>query len=270
MSLGIAIKAPEGMVLGAESRVTLTASISEQQQILVNYDNATKVFGFSGEHKYYGAVTYGQAAMGLRTAHSFLPEFEASLPDERLKVQEFAKKFSEFYLYQWKATMPEKYDGPNMTFLISGFNEKEPYGRTFQVDIPGNPKPLEHHKKLGDFGITWGGQKAVVDRLVQGFDSQLPGLIIGGLGLDKKQQEQLMTIFGQVPMQIPLQALPLQDCIDLALFFIRTTISAQNLTIGIRGCGGFIDLAIITRRDGFEFIQKKELRGEPDHSFWKD
>lgn len=63
-------------------------------------------------------------------------------------------------------------------------------------------------------------------------------------------------------MSIPLAAMPLQDCVDLAIFFIRTTITAQRLTLGISGCGGPIDVAIITRREGLRFIQRKQIVGE--------
>jgi len=63
-------------------------------------------------------------------------------------------------------------------------------------------------------------------------------------------------------MQIPLLAMPLQDCVDLALFFIQTTIAAQRLTVGLRGCGGPIDVATITRREGVHYIQKKQIVGE--------
>jgi hypothetical protein len=63
-------------------------------------------------------------------------------------------------------------------------------------------------------------------------------------------------------MTIPLAVLPLQDCVDLALFFIRTTIVAQQLTVGIRGCGGSIDVATITRREGLRFVQRKRIVGE--------
>jgi hypothetical protein len=63
-------------------------------------------------------------------------------------------------------------------------------------------------------------------------------------------------------MNIPLEAMPLQDCVDLAIFFIRTTIDAQKLTVGIRGCGGPIDVATITRREGLKFIPQKKVYGE--------
>ncbi len=34
-----------------------------------------------------GVVSYGLAAICLRTPHSFLPEFESQLSDERLKIK---------------------------------------------------------------------------------------------------------------------------------------------------------------------------------------
>jgi 20S proteasome alpha/beta subunit len=55
-----------------------------------------------------------------------------------------------------------------------------------------------------------------------------------------------------------------EDHVDLATFFIRTTIDAQKLTVGLRGCGGPIDVATITRRDGFKFISKKEIKVKGD------
>jgi hypothetical protein len=56
--------------------------------------------------------------------------------------------------------------------------------------------------------------------------------------------------------------LALQDCIDLACFFIRTTMDAQKLSIGIRGVGGAIDVAIIKRNQDIHFIQRKKDHGE--------
>ncbi len=114
MSLGIVIKGPEGLVLAAESRVTLTSQ--GEPRIQVNFDNATKLLSTEEPHQFLGAVTYGQGAIGLRTAHSFLPEFEASLPNKRIPVADFASSMSDFFLGQWKSSMPEDYNGPDMTF----------------------------------------------------------------------------------------------------------------------------------------------------------
>ncbi|MGA2140090.1 MAG: hypothetical protein ABSH14_14625 [Verrucomicrobiia bacterium] len=262
VSLGIIIKGPEGLVLAAESRVTVTQPVGQGQSIHVNYDNATKLLSFSAPHTTVGAVTYGQAAIGLRTAHSFVPEFEAGLPANRLPVGEFAKQLSDFMMQQWQAAMPSDYNGPDITFVVGGFNENEAYGRVFTFDIPRKPVPTESNQNAGEFGITWGGQREFVDRLIQGYDNRLLAIVRNAVNMQPAQVQQLQQALAGIQMPLPLAAMPLQDCVDLAIFFIRTTITAQRLTVGIRGCGGPIDVATITRREGFRFVQRKEITGE--------
>lgn len=45
----------------------------------------------------------------------------------------------------------------------------------------------------------------------------------------------------------------------IAVLLIKTTIEAQSLTVGLRGCGGAIDVAIITKDSDLKFIQKKNI-----------
>ena len=60
---------------------------------------------------------------------------------------------------------------------------------------------------------------------------------------------------------IRFKTLALQDRIDLATYLIRATVSAQGLASELRGVGGEIDVATITRTEGFQWVQKKEIRG---------
>lgn len=276
MSLGIAIKSPEGIVLAAESRVTLSASVPySQETINVNFDNVTKVLSlYDGmeQHNHVGFVTYGQATIGSRTAQSFMPEFEEKLAGtQRLSIEQYAHELSGFFTAQWneaveRGELPQDYNGADMAFVIGGFDENAAYGRVFQIDIPGSPMPREHNSEEGLFGFTWGGQREVMDKLVQGYDERLLEILFHKTNLTEQQITDLLPHFRALQMQIPLTAMPLQDVVDLAIFFIRTTITAQTLTIGIRGCGGPIDVATITRSDGLRWIQRKELRGERDLS----
>lgn len=273
MSLGIVIKGPEGLVLAAESRITLGAQLitpQGTQQIPVYFDNATKLLSFSTPNTTVGVVTYGQAVIGQqtpRTAASFLPEFEASLPKEKgLSVEEFADKISEFFLNQWRSSMPpdEKIPQiPNMTFVVAGFNPDEIYGRVYVIEIPRIPKPVERSKN-NEFGITFGGQHEIVSRIMMGYDIKLPEAIKNELNLSADQLTKFEKIIKQFPLAIPLQALALQDCVDLACFFIRTTMDAQKLSVAIRGVGGAIDVAIIKRNQNINFIQRKQEHGELD------
>lgn len=265
LSLGIVVKAPEGIVLAAESRLTLEGTnVQTGDKIRVSFDNATKLLSFYDKDKAtlrpVGAVTYGQAAIGQRTASSYIPEFESRIESAPLSVEDFAGKLSEFYLEQWRAVMPAEYAGPNMTFVVGGYDEGKPYGRVFQVDIPGAPTPAEKSAGDGTFGITWGGQGDVMERLIRGYSPQLPEAMAKQLKLTQAQRKEAQSVFDQFGMPLPLQAMPLQDCVDLAVFFIRTTIAAQSLTVGIRGVGGPIDVATVTRAAGLEFIRRKVVR----------
>src|ERR1700687_736895 len=99
MSLGIAFKGAEGVVLAADSRVTLLAQLQGTNPPLMvpaTFDNATKLLT-TQKQKHVAAVTYGAGAIGLkapRTAASYMPEFDAELEKSkkspRLSVEEFA------------------------------------------------------------------------------------------------------------------------------------------------------------------------------------
>jgi len=154
MSLGIVIKGPEGVVLAADSRVTLSAQRPDGPMIPVNYDNATKLLSFP-KQPFIGAVTYGVAAIGSRTAHSFLPEFDLKLEETRLKVEFFAKKLSGFFMDLWRNEMPKNYQGPEMTFIVGGYDIEDAYCKVFLFGIPERPTPEPRNPE--NFGMTWGG-----------------------------------------------------------------------------------------------------------------
>lgn len=270
MSLGIAFKGPEGIVLAADSRVTLTSHLKHPNQksmmIASTYDNATKLLRIKGQD-HVGAVTYGVGAIGKtepRTAHSYIPEFEQELKDvERLSVQDFADKLSKFFLDKWNKQKMSFVPGQDMVFLVGGYDEGSLYGKVFDIFIPSRPTPYEWHSKIGQFGLVWGGQKEYADRLITGFDGRLPEIIKKYLNLDDKKRDEISQhLKSQVQTPIPFAFLPLQDCIDLAIFLIRTTIIMQHWVIGVRGVGGAIDVAVITQTEGFLDIQRKKITGE--------
>jgi len=271
VSLGIVFKGPEGIVLAADSRVTL----STEQQAGANkvlshstFDNATKLLKINGQ-EFVGVVTYGLGAVGQkepRTPHSFIPEFEEELYNgkekkTRLSVENFSKKLSEFFMNQWTKIMPKNYSGPDIHFLVGGYNSKDPYGKIFEFTIPSKSKPIETNKDV--FGVKWGGQLEYTNRLIKGFDPKALQLVKDFLKLSDKQTGDLLNhLEGNLSLPIPYQFLPLQDCVDLSIFLIRTTIQLQTFTVGVRGVGGAIDVATITRTDGFSAIQQKEIIGE--------
>jgi hypothetical protein len=275
LSLGVAFKGPEGIVLAVDSRVTLSfeQQIPNGVQIIpATYDNATKLLKFNGQ-KHVGAITYGLGALGTtapRTAHSFVPEFEDELARElekikdekarRLSVDQFAGKLSDFFMRQWNETNAQ-HPGIDMVFVVGGYDKGDAYGKIFDFYIPSRPKPEEQNEDT--FGVLWGGQRELVDRLLDGFDPTLPFVVQEGMRLTDDARTKLATqLKSTLSLAIPYQFLPLQDCVDFSAFLIRTTIELQTWIGGVRGVGGAIDIATITRTDGFTPIREKKIAGE--------
>jgi hypothetical protein len=162
MSLGIAFKGAEGIVLAADSRVTLNHLIdipnsANKALLSATFDNATKLLNIKSQ-SHVGAVTFGTGAIGAtapRTAASFLPEFEdelAKVKKARLSVEEFANQLGKFFMTQWTAAaMPNPPAlGDEMYFLVGGYDEGAPHGRVFHVIVPTAPSAVE------DFpGVFW-------------------------------------------------------------------------------------------------------------------
>ena len=264
MSLAVVIKGPEGVVLAADSSIRLEAQRPSVSPIVVNFDNATKLLSFRQRHNFVGAVTHSAAVIGSRTAHSFLPEIERDWENcERLTVEEYAKKLSTFFFDRWREVMPADYKGPDMYFIVGGYDPSDAYGKVFLFGIPRYPDPEPRNPGENDFGMTWGGQLEIASRLIHGFDPSLLDIIRQELNLDDKRLQALTESFQRHrTLPIPYAVLPLQDCIDLATFLIRTTMNFQNLAVGVRGVGGPIDVAVITRTKGLEYVQQKKIHGE--------
>ena len=111
--------------------------------------------------------------------------------------------------------------------------------------------------------MTWGGQIEIVNRIVQGYDPGLLALLVEELGVSHSKIQDFQKIAAErFGYKVPYDVLPLQDCIDLAIFLIRTTMTAQDLAVTSRGVGGMIEVAAITQKNGLRWIQRRALRGE--------
>jgi len=274
MSLGICIKAPEGIVLAADSRVTLFTPIPNQSlYVPATYDNATKLLHLPSQ-THIGMVTYGLGVIGetdFRTPYSLLPDLEKELVKTlklsshgrapRMSVIDFAKATSKFFMDLWTSKMPKVYIGDAVRFYVAGYDQGEQYGKVFWFAIPFQPNPTEYYPN--SFGITFDGQREYVDRILRGYDDNLIPQVKEVLQLTDDQSSKLTSdLAPRTYVQLPIQFLPLQDCVDLAIFLIKTTISMQRFVPLIRGVGGDIDVATIVGTEGFKFLQQKRVRGE--------
>jgi hypothetical protein len=270
VTLAVVFKGSDGLALAVDSRITLRSQPPSGGEVhYSHFDNATKLFSFQGQ-QHVGAVVYGTAAIGSppRTIHGFIPEFEERLdgkykqPDGKIKkgtVAEIAAELGDFYAEQWKQVGMPAPGGPvePMVFLVAGFDEGEPYGRVYEVVVPNATSPTEKNPGTA-FGVSWGGMGDLANRIINGTDPRAAKIAQDHLGLSDQQAEELAEKWrNELTLPVPYQFLPLQDCVDLTAFLVNMTSVVQTWTVGVQGVGGNVDVAIVTRTEGFKAVRQK-------------
>ena len=95
-------------------------------------------------------------------------------------------------------------------------------------------------------------------RLLLGFASNLPALLEAEF---PENHAQFVAAFNKIrPMiSVPLvqAAMPLQDAIDLARYLADLTIKFSTFAPGASIVGGPIEIAAVTKHEGFKWVTRK-------------
>lgn len=253
MSLIVAVKAASGLVLASDSRTVFRHHGPDDPFYAVR-DDKLKIHSLPVPHQHVALACCGYVPPSL------VEGLVARLPGRRLPVAEYAELAStiarEVCATEQARTQPDF----GLTVLVAGHDE-DATARVFAVRAPEEPEPVEQHPSR--LGITWAGAREVVDRLLQGYDSQfLPGGTLTHLADDQTLAEAM-----NLAMWVPLDRMPLARCVELATFLIRTTIEAQHFQIGgAQLVGGPVDALTITPAEGVRFVRRKPARPAMDET----
>ena len=104
---------------------------------------------------------------------------------------------------------------------------------------------------------TWAGEQEVINRLIFGYGTQLDKV----LSEIKVPQDQLPIIMDIIKSKLTITwhypPMPIRDAIDLAKFLAEATIMFSRFTPGPPTVGGPVDVAAITKHEGFKWVQRK-------------
>ncbi len=232
MSVIVAVKCREGIALAADSRCSFSLGDGGEYG---TWDGGMKLQSLRPPHQWVGVAVGGNDWLDLKTLDC-VQEIEASLPPRRLSVAEYAKALG--VVLKRRASYRTR-----MFAIVAGLDEGADAGHVYAVEVPDRPDPVEHH--AGALGVTYGGMREFIDRLLQGYDDRL-------LVEDMALRQHLLT-------PLALATMTLRDAVDLAGFLIRTTVDAQRFAgnFGFVASGGPIDVATITAADGLRFVERK-------------
>jgi hypothetical protein len=142
--------------------------------------------------------------------------------------------------------------------MIVGYSSRQPLAEEWKIDISNGQCTGPYIKRQqNEIGMTWNGEPEAITRLYLGFGSKLTE-VLRDVGLEA---DQIARIIGSckdkltVPMVVP--PMPIQDAIDLAAFLVETTIQFSRFSPGAPTVGGPIEIAAITKHEGFKWVQRK-------------
>lgn len=251
--VGIALS--EGLVLAGDSRLTQQSMMQSR----VVSDSGSKVFDIGK----FGIATYGEAFLQKRTIASWVEDYKGQVFKSSDDIDSFGDHFSKFFGEVYAKSFPLPNNQPVLGFLLAGYDSKGK-GKLLAFEFPKTRTPQVTHDTQDQTGAQWNGQTDVIQRLVMGYDPTI-GALPAFNSLSADQQKTIGTQLPNIQYNIAWNALMLQDGVDLATTFIKTTINMQRFAngtllvpVGIPGVGGNIDVLVI-KPSGLQWVKKKSL-----------
>jgi hypothetical protein len=267
MTIALAIKVHDGLVLAADSATTLMDGSNSVANI---YNNANKVFNL---HKGLpiGALTWGLGNIGpasistlakdVRRRFTSSSESHWKVDPENYDVATVADRVHEFMFterYEPLFGNVPADDRPFLGFLTAGYSSDDDSPRLFEHSLDGQGGAVRE-VLTAEAGAQWWGQPEAIARILNGLTIDLvPALV--NMGIEQDVSQALVTgAMGQVARPLVSSAMPIQDAIDLAEFLVATTIQFVRFSPGHATVGGPIDIATITKHEGLKWIQRKHF-----------
>lgn len=155
-----------------------------------------------------------------------------------------------------------------LQFILAGYDQDGTHS-VYTIYIPGEtPEAGRDSKVKGkEYGANWIGQIDVISRIVLGFDGRIGNLPFVQKAASEIGKETVQKQLRSLEYVIQWGTMTLQDAIDFCKLSIETTTAIQRFSDGIQadpgdmpGVGGLVDIAVITPKKGFVWVNKKNLK----------
>lgn len=273
MTIAISVKVNDGLVLASDSASTVLGLTPGGELQVVNiYYNAIKVFNLR-KGLPVGAITWGAGSIGQASISAIIKDLRErftsetgkkglKIDPENYSVEAVAQRLREFvyeglYVPEFKSYPSQQ--KPALGFIVAGYSARAPMADEFQIDIQNGacsgPRKL---REQAESGLTWAGEPDALNRVIMGVGSGIAEILRRDFKIPEDQlvsAEQTIQKGLQIPVVFP--AMPLQDAIDLAEFMVDMTIKFSRFRPGAPTVGGPIEIAAISKHEGFRWIKRK-------------
>jgi hypothetical protein len=265
VTITVAVSVMDSLVFASDSATTQMAEGSDGHLETINiWNHGNKIFNLRKAWP-IGAMTWGQAAISNRSIPTLAKELRARfagedadhrdwvLDPETYTIRQVAERTKEFF---YGEHYQKDSHGP-FGLAVGGYSADSQAAEMFLIRMQDSgcnePEPLDCSQPL----IFWEGQPEAINRIVYGVSAALPQALMQ-LGVPEEQAGAYAERIGQltgVPLVFP--GMPVGEVIDLAHFLVDATIKFVRFTPGHQVVGGPIEIAALTRHEGFKWIKRK-------------
>jgi hypothetical protein len=271
LTIAISLKVHDGVVLAADSASTLFGRDPSGAPAVVNvYNTANKVFNlYKGLP--IGAITWGAGSIGLASISTLVKDLRRRLMSqdsshkdwavgkETYTVESVAQAICHFFFEeQYDGAFKDFKEKPSLGFIVAGYSAGQDLPEEWHVETTAGVRPEPRILRQKEhMGISWRGEPEAITRLLRGYGTMLPR-VLEELGVPPEQVQPAMTQI-RARLEVPLAQppMPIQDAIDLAMFLVDVAIKFSRFAPGAPTVGGPIEVAAITKHEGFKWVRRK-------------
>jgi hypothetical protein len=259
MTVIISVKINDGIVMASDS-----ASTFGNGQTYLHADKIVNLI----KGKPIGVMVTGAGSVGSESVSTLFKDLRARLDGstghewtlgEDYTIEQVAERVRSF-LFEEKAQQEE--DKPYMLLKVCGYSAGRRVPEVWQVSIRGDecdqPTQVQGEDRGG---IRWDGEYEPLNRLLLGIPNGLSAALVA-TGIPEAEAEAAAVA---VPIHnvglYCLDAMPIQDAIDLARWLVQVTMGYQRFNVlqQPKTVGGSIELAAITKHEGFRWVERRHF-----------
>jgi hypothetical protein len=275
MTIAVSLKVHEGVVLASDSASTLARVRPDGAMSVANvYYHVGKIANLV-KGLPLGVMTWGTGSIGPESISTLFKDLRQMLTGDRAgpdhadwkvdpadyAVADVADRVREFiYHAKYVSAFGGNKQVPDLGLVVAGYSTDGPHAEAYRIEMNGDGCPSPVRMWPGaECGFFVGGQPGAVLRLVHGVDPNVTKVLVDSLGISPDSAGRAAKIIRE-QLAVPLvqEPMPFKDALDLAEFFVDLTCRyTKFLPVGATTVGGPIEVAGITKHEGFKWIKRK-------------
>ncbi len=273
MTICVSVKTRQGLVLGTDSMSTITISVEGQIRVVQTYSNARKLAQIGDLP--IGVFIYGAGNLGARSVYGLVLEFsrqkygtEAARNRAPKTVRGVANGLAQHVGEVYSDYVKEAESPPDLGIYVAGYSNRSALAEEWSIEFPNAAKPVLVQDK-NKFGVNWRSINLPFMRLYKGCDIRILAMLLNKMkdkGASEETLQSLVQSFSEIyqentlSLQVAIDAMPIQDAINFAVYVLQTTIGYTTFEFGTPSCGGELQVAVISEDAGFRWVSEPGYR----------